>query len=205
MNVKVQFPDEQRREKWIAITLCLLLLLCYTYVFPRWADPNQDSRLDMVVAVVDEGTFQIDRYVENTVDHARAATYPLTVGRGLLLGYSVVTKYPSTLVVGILFVYTFSRLSDWRRIGWVVLPGALIAAGWMIYNTAVFGSSFELGYSYSELWTEQHHTGFMSLTWPCWEAIWGITFSALGFLSRKRQASAAGIRGRDGSLVARGM
>jgi len=99
----------------------------------------------------------------------------LTVG--LLLGYSVVTEYPSTLIVGILFLHTFCRLSDRRRISWVIFTGALIAAGWMTYNNAIFGSPFELGYSYSELWTKQHHTGFMSLTWPHWDAIWGITFS----------------------------
>jgi len=96
---------------------------------------------------------------------------------GLLLGYSVVTEYPSVLIVGILFLYTFYRLSDRRCIGWVILAGVLIAAGWMTYNTAVFGSPLELGYGHSELWTEQHHTGFMSLTWPHWKALWGITFS----------------------------
>jgi hypothetical protein len=79
--------------------------------------------------------------------------------------------------VGILFLYTFYRIDDRRRIGWVILTGALVAAGWMIYNTAIFGSPTELGYSYSELWTEQHHTGFMSLKLPYWEALWGITFS----------------------------
>jgi hypothetical protein len=96
---------------------------------------------------------------------------------GLLLGYSVITEYPSALVVGILFLYTLYCLSDRQYIGWVVLAGALIAAGWMVYNTIVFGSPLELGYNRSELWTEQHHTGFMSLGRPHWEAVWGITFS----------------------------
>jgi len=311
------------RERLSEIVLFLLLLVCYTYVLPRWADPNQNSRLDMVVAVVDDGTFQIDDYVENTVDYAKvgehyysdkapgvaflgipvyavlkgflnlpimdgvmdwlvdnealkatlreggtgllehkvcfaiaqvalafmASALPTalmgvlmyrllarftarpwprvgvvlgyglltpafayagafyghqlsaaclfiafylvfmeTMGTkslstrsllavGLLLGYSVVTEYPSILIVGILFLYTFYLLSDRRRIAWVILTGALVAAGWMAYNTAVFGSPLELGYGHSELWTEQHHTGFMSLTQPHWGAIWGITFS----------------------------
>lgn len=52
------------------ILIFLVLMLCYGYFFPRWADPNQNSRLDMVFAVVEDGTFQIDRYVENTVDYA---------------------------------------------------------------------------------------------------------------------------------------
>jgi hypothetical protein len=312
--------SEQHRERWMAIGLFLPLLLCYTYTLPRWADPNQNSRLDMVVAVVEDGTFQIDAYVENTVDYAKVGehyysdkapgaaflgipvyamlkglldlpimdnvmdiladnealkatlreggtgllahkvrfaiaqvaltfvasalptalmgtlmynllgrfttrpwprigvvlgyglltpafayagafyghqlsaaclfgafylvflgTKPLStwslLAVGLLLGYSVITEYPSAIIVGILFLYTFCRLSDRRRIGWVGLTGALIAAGWMTYNTVVFGSPLELGYSHSELWTEQHHTGFMSLTWPRKEAIWGIIFS----------------------------
>lgn len=300
--------------------LFLLLLVSYTYFLPRWADQNQNSRLDMVIAVVEDGTFRIDTYVANTVDYARvgehyysdkapgaaflgipayavlkgfldlpimgslmdrlesneafkatlreggtglleqkvrfaiaqaaltlvASALPtalmgalmyrllarftrrpwprvgvvlgyglltpafayaggfyghqlsaaclfgafyltfvrarsLTVRSllaiGLLLGYSVITEYPSILIVSILFLYTVHRLRDWRRVVWVVLPGALIAVVWMIYNNAVFGSPLELGYSYSELWTDQHHIGFISLTWPHWEAIWGITFS----------------------------
>ena len=310
-----------RHEKWIAASLFLLLLLCYTYTLPRWADPNQNSRLDMVVAVVEDGTFQIDAYVENTVDYAKVGEHyysdkapgaalagipvyaalkqildlpimdglmdrlasnealqatlreggsglleakvrfaiaqvaltfvtaalptalmgaliyrllarftarpwpriwvvlgyglltpafayagsfyghqlsaallfgvfylvfikqkrlgrPTLLGIGLLLGYSVITEYPSALVGGVLFLYVFYRLDDKRRIGWVMLAGVLIAAGWMAYNTAVFGAPLELGYSHSELWTKQHETGFMSLTLPHWEAIWGITFGA---------------------------
>jgi len=311
------------RERLIGIALFLLLLVCYTYVLPRWADPNQNSRLDMVIAVVEDGTFQIDAYVENTVDYAKVgehyysdkapgaaflgipvyavlrvfldspivsdvmdelgnsealkatlreggtgllehkvrfaiaqmaltfvtsalptaligalmyhllarftarpwprigvvlgygllspafayagsfyghqlsaaclfvAFYLVFIGAkslsswsllavGLLLGYSVITEYPSVPLVGILFLYTFCRLTGRRRIAAiarVILPGAVITAGWLTYNTVVFGAPFELGYSYSELWTEQHHTGFMSLTWPRWEAIWGVTFS----------------------------
>jgi hypothetical protein len=319
--MKAQQSRETQREKSIALALFLLLCLCYTYTFPRWADPNQNSRLDMVFAVVEDGTFQIDDYVENTVDYAKVgehyysdkapgaaflgipvyavlkqvldlplmdgvmdflthnqalqdtlreggtgllehkvrfaiaqvaltlvtATLPtalmgvllyrllarftarvwprivvvlgyglltpvlayagafyghqlsaallfaafyllLTRARplstrallvlGLLLGYSVVTEYPSVLIVGVLFLYAWYGLQERRRIAWVVLSGALIATAWMVYNNAVFGSPLELGYSHSELWTEQHHTGFMSLTWPRWEAVWGITFGA---------------------------
>ena len=312
-----QVGDWLHTDLRIALGVFVLLFLCYTYTLPRWADPNQNSRLDMVVAVVEDGTFQIDRYVENTVDYARVgdhyysdkapgvaflgipiyaatkvvldlpvwervvervaqnealvatlraegtgllvekvrfavaqvtltallaaaptaligsllylmlgaftdARWPriglvlvyglLTpvfayggalyghqlsaaclvgafyllfrgerrtgalLGVGALLGYSVVTEYPSVLLVGILFIYAFYRLERKERIAWVILPGALIAAGWMTYNTLIFGGPLELGYSYSELWTEQHEAGFMSLTYPHWEAIWGITF-----------------------------
>ena len=309
------------RTRRVEILIFSALVICYVYFFPRWADPNQNSRLDMIVAAVEDGTFQIDAYVENTVDYARvgehyysdkapgaaflgipvyvvlkgflnlpmmdsvmdklagnqalqatlweggtglsehkvrfaiaqvalafvASALPtalvgvllyrllarftarpcprvavvlgyglltpafayagafyghqlsaaclfiafyltfMSTNRlltrallaiGLLSGYSVVTEYPSVLIVGVLLLYVLYRLRDKRRIGWTILTGALVAIGWMTYNAAVFGSPFELGYSHSELWTEQHHTGFMSLTLPHWEAIWGITFGA---------------------------
>ena len=98
---------------------------------------------------------------------------------GFLLGYSVVTEYPSAFLVCILVSYVFCQLlkaGPWQRIGWVMLSGALVAAGWMAYNNAIFGGPLNLGYEYSELWVQQHQTGFMSLTIPQWEAIWGITF-----------------------------
>jgi hypothetical protein len=319
---------KQRITNWFTqenqnqIGLFLILLFCYSYFFPRWADPNQNSRLNMVVAVVEDGTFQIDKYVQNTVDYAKIGEHyysdkapgaaflgiPIYAGLkgfldltvidklmdrltnneafkatlrtdgsgileqkvrfalaqvlltfvvsslstawlgvlfyrflvhfsrsswsrigvvlgyglltpafayagafyghqlsaillfsafylvftrsktlsikllfavGILLGYSVVTEYPTVLIVGILYLYTLSILyvqGYWWRIGWVTLAGGLVAIGWMTYNTAIFGGPLEMGYSYSELWVDQHHTGFMSLTFPRWEAIWGITF-----------------------------
>jgi len=57
-----------RRIDW---AIFLTVLVASLYVLPRWADPNQNSRLDMVVAVVDDHTFRIDNYVHNTVDYAR--------------------------------------------------------------------------------------------------------------------------------------
>ena len=47
----------------------------------------------------------------------------------------------------------------------------------MAYNTYIFGGPLTLGYSYSELWVDEHNTGFMSLTLPHWASSWGITFS----------------------------
>jgi hypothetical protein len=51
--------------------LVLLLLLCYGYVLPRWADWNQNSRFDLTVAIVEHGTLTIDCCVANTGDYAR--------------------------------------------------------------------------------------------------------------------------------------
>lgn len=98
---------------------------------------------------------------------------------GLLLGYSVITEYPTVLMAGIIFLYTFywlQRQGRWAHIFYVMLTGGIVAVGWMLYNTLIFGGPLSLGYEHSELWTGQHETGFMSLTMPHWDALWGITF-----------------------------
>lgn len=315
------------------IAIFLIALLCYGYFFPRWADNNQNSRLNMVVAVVDDGTFRIDRYVHGqlgygkTVDYAKvgghyysdkapgaaflgipiyaglrfaldwpvmdrlterlanseafkatlresgssvmqdkvryavaqvalsfltnavpsallcvllyqlargfgarpsasafvalayglltpafayanafyghqlsatllvAAFYLIfTLGQsgapqpsalrslaiGLLLGYSVVTEFPAALVAGILTlyaIYVYLRRAAGGHLVWVFIGLAACTAALMIYNNAIFGGPFKLGYSSSELWQQQHSAGFMSLTLPHWEAAFGITFS----------------------------
>ena len=337
MKQKSSWLTQERLDQ---IGLFVILLLCYTYFFPHWADPNQNSRLDMVVAVVEDGTFQIDKYVHNTVDYAKVGEHyysdkapgtaflgiPLYAGLkvfldapqmdglmtrlsnneafkatlrehgsgillqkvrfalaqvvltwvisvlpsaflglviyrfsahfktgrwsriglilgyglltpafayawafyghqlsaallfsafwlafrigeaaneegdgeqssfprrqtprlalrlltiGLLLSYSVITEYPSALIAIILGFYTLHslyRLGRWQQIGWMIPGAALVAVGLMAYNMAVFGGPFKLGYNQSELWQTQHHTGFMSLTLPHGEALWGITF-----------------------------
>jgi hypothetical protein len=112
--------------------------------------------------------------------HADRFTPAKAVVSGLCLAYSVVTEYPAALLAGVVFLYLAYRLHQNRaliQMSWVIGAGLAVAAGWMAYNTAVFGGPLELGYGYSELWTDQHETGFMSLTMPHWNAVWGITFS----------------------------
>lgn len=306
-------------ERRTAVGLFAFLAIVYVYVFPRWADPNQDSRLKMVVAVVDDGTFQIDRYLGATVDYAkvnghyysdkapgvafigipiyaalrslpildaltdrlenssafqstlrpdgsgvnahkvrfalaqvviafmvgvlptalmsalmylwlaqvspnvtirwlvalgyglltpvyayansmyghqlsaallfgafyvvstarRALHVSTLLGVGGLMSYAVVTEYPAAVITGVLFIYTayrLYRLGQWRSLAWAALSAAGVAAGWMMYNTYIFGGPLNLGYNYSELWLDKHNTGFMSLSLPQPEAMWGITF-----------------------------
>ncbi len=318
-----------RAERHASILLLLAALLAYAYIFPRWADPNQNSRLNMVVAVVDDGTFQIDRYVSNTVDYAKidghyysdkapgvawlgipiyaglrmlldlpvitglterlanseafkstlredgsgvrtdkvrfaiaqivlsmitnalptaftvsmiflllgrwgsgafaaagaraavALSYGLltpafayanafyghqlsaallfgaffwlqmrgasqlsavaALGIGMLLGYSVVTEFPAVLVAAALWIYAAWLLLRAKRpmlLAPMTAGVLLCAAALMIYNNALFGGPLKLGYGNSELWEKQHGAGFMSLTMPHLDAMWGITFGA---------------------------
>ena len=313
----------QRRGNEIAVFL--ITLVCFTYFLPRWADQSANSRLNMIVAVVDDGTFRIDKYVHNTTDYAKvgdhyysdkapgpaflgipiyavldaalnlpvldrlserlansdafratlrtdgsgvlkdkvrfalalvvlsfvicavpsailcvllyraalrftgnawvgvavALTYglltpafayanafyshqlvaALTFGGfylalgigepnrptstrrllaiGALLGYSIISEYPTALIVTIILGYTAYRLwrvSEIKRAAWL-LPGLIMCAVvLMIYNTALFGGPFKLGYNNSELWVKEHSTGFLSLTYPHMDALLGITF-----------------------------
>jgi hypothetical protein len=52
------------------LALIAVLFLAYVYVLPRWSDWSQNSRLNLVLAVADDGTVKIDRYVANTGDYA---------------------------------------------------------------------------------------------------------------------------------------
>jgi hypothetical protein len=312
------------KERWRSWTVFAVVLVSAAYTFPRWADPNQNSRLDMVVAMVDGHTFQIDPYVGNTVDFAQvgnhyysdkapgsavlgagayAAVKPLLalpmiqrlearlgeseafrstlrpggtgilntkvrfaliqvllslllasvptallavgmyrwlanvtpsvaprllttlaygllspafayagafyghqlsaallfgaflltfggrekmgaarlIGIGALLAVSVVTEYPSALIAVILGLYVAAITLRQKRVAalsWLLLASAPFVIAWLQYNTVVFGSPLNLGYSYSTLWLSQHHTGFMSLTLPHWESLWGVTFGS---------------------------
>lgn len=323
-KIDLNAPVDGKTQRRIAWVLFFILMAVYSYIFPRWADPNQNSRLDMVVAVVEDGTFQIDRYVDNTVDYARVgdhyysdkapgaaflgipvyasirwffdtpvfgslverlsqnaafqqtlradgsgiledkvrfaiaqivlslalAAFPTALlgvflymllgrwvaspffragivlayglltpafayaqsfyghqlsaallvgalvlllrenrqprfwtwfGAGFLLGYSVITEFPAVLAAGCIALYGLADLLKRRNIqgaGWMILGGGIPVAAWMIYNTIIFGGPLSLGYSYSEQWMTQHHTGFMSLSMPTWEAAWGITFGS---------------------------
>lgn len=47
------------RIRWLVF---LLLLVSYAYFLPRWADWSQTSRLDLTLAIVDQGTLKIDDY-----------------------------------------------------------------------------------------------------------------------------------------------
>jgi hypothetical protein len=82
------------------LLLFLLTLFCSTYFFPRWADVNVNSRLDMVFAIVHDGTLRIDRYVRNTVDYA------------MVDGHYYSDKAPGAALLGVPLYAPFSLLMD---------------------------------------------------------------------------------------------
>jgi hypothetical protein len=88
-----------------AIALFLVLLACYAYFPPRWAEWNQNSRFDLVLAIVDDHSVQIDRYVANTGDYAYVD------------GHYYSDKAPGTALLGVPVYAAFRALA----------PSALLA------------------------------------------------------------------------------
>ncbi|HLF25342.1 MAG TPA: hypothetical protein VJG32_03305 [Anaerolineae bacterium] len=305
-----------------ALLLFAILLVCYTYFLPRWADWNQNSRFYLVRAVVEKGTLAIDAYAENTGDYATinghtysdkapglsfaaapiyavvnaatripaieriiqrlanspafadtlnsegtglledkihaalglaASTFvlvmlpsaalgvmlyaflaqiglprlvctitPLIYGLatiafpysgafyghqfvavllfaafylaflmrrrrigarampviGFLLSYAVISEFPAGLIAVAIALYAVYATPDRRWILGAIVVGLppLVLLG--AHNAAIFGAPFKLGYEYSTLWSAEHSTGFLSLTYPTFQAVWGITLDS---------------------------
>ena len=83
------------KKHWRVWWVFVLLLIIYAYFFPRWADWNQNSRFDLVLAVVDKNTLQIDEYYHNTGDYA------------LYDGHYYSDKAPGTSFMGIPIYWAF--------------------------------------------------------------------------------------------------
>jgi MFS family permease len=321
-------PDGQpqipisKKERRVEILLFILLLGCFVYFFPPWADWSQNSRLNLTLAIVDEGTLSIDSYVGNTGDYAffegryyldkapgpsflavpvYAAVRPILlsapmqnvlvrIGRsaafedtlneegtglrtdkiyfatvllivtfvtisipstvlgvlifrflrylnlqagwaaivaliyglatnafpysgaffshqlvafllfgafylaflikggklhpawsiltGFMLGYALISEYPTFLIALAVFVYTVLSLKDKRWVAAFIAGGIPPGLMLMIYNWLIFRTPLPVGYRYSELYVEQHSVGLISLTYPKLDALWGITFSS---------------------------
>ncbi|NWG17781.1 MAG: hypothetical protein HXY41_14230 [Chloroflexi bacterium] len=96
---------------------------------------------------------------------------------GLLFGLATITEYPVVPFLGIIFIWAAIRMPNRLALYRVVLaaiPLGLIFAG---YNYAIFGTPLPAGYEYSTNWQSEHQTGFMSLTMPSLERLYGLTFS----------------------------
>src|SRR5690349_9935813 len=94
------------------VRVFLVSFLIYAYFMPRWADWNIDSRLDLVHAVVDDHSLQIDRYHWNTWDKA------------VYKGHYYSDKAPGTAFLGVVVygVYAAARSTpgasgvlDWAK------------------------------------------------------------------------------------------
>lgn len=111
------------------------------------------------------------------------------VALGALFASALVMEYPAALIVAALGIWTLVIL--WRtktllRLGWLALGSAPFLALLALYDRAAYGTLLPTGYEHSTLWQDRHSDGFVSLTYPKPDAMWGITFGdfrGLFFLS----------------------
>jgi hypothetical protein len=100
---------------------------------------------------------------------------------GSLLGLSVISQYETVLVAGPFVLYGLSLATGWRervRRGlWLVAGGLPPGLVLVVYDFISFNTPLPVGYEYSILWADRHSQGFMSLTYPHLDALWGLTFS----------------------------
>lgn len=92
--------NRAHRNRVNQIAIFVIALLCYIYFFPRWADWNQNSRLNQVLAMVDDGVLYIDAYADNTGDYA------------IYNGRRYSDKAPGTAFIGIPIYLAFKAVSQ---------------------------------------------------------------------------------------------
>jgi hypothetical protein len=110
-QTKPTAPDTGTRDRRICWLLFLALLTCYAYFPPRWGDWNQNSRLSLVMAMVDRGTLHIEGYYDGVL---QTGDYALYNGRV----YS--TKPPGTAFLGVPVYWGLSRVLDSRPLATVI-------------------------------------------------------------------------------------
>lgn len=109
---------------------------------------------------------------------------------GFLLGYAIITEYPSVIACAAIAMYVVTIPHRGRSLGLLMgvaaLPPLAIAA---IYNWLCFGGPLHIGYANlagPQTLRNGQAQGFFGITYPHFNALWGITFSpyrGLFFLS----------------------
>jgi hypothetical protein len=98
---------------------------------------------------------------------------------GALFGAALTMEYPAAMVVGTLGCWTLVLLWRYRelaRLAWIALGAAPFLGVLALYDHAAYGTLLPTGYEHSTLWQDRHGEGFLSLTYPKVDALWGITF-----------------------------
>lgn len=110
--------------------------------------------------------------------HRKELSPAWVLAAGFLLGISLISEYPTFLIALAVFIYIVVTIPVKRWILGLLAAGTPPVALMMAYNLAVFHTPLPVGYRYSELYTELHSIGLLSLTYPHPEALWGITFGS---------------------------
>ncbi|MGZ3673085.1 MAG: hypothetical protein ACXVCO_02140 [Ktedonobacterales bacterium] len=99
---------------------------------------------------------------------------------GLLLGYALITEYPTALIAAALTLYALTTPATGRRLAaWLAagaIPPLLVGA---LYNTLAFGGPLSLGYAHldgPQVFRTGQAQGIMGVTYPHLDALWQTTF-----------------------------
>ena len=99
---------------------------------------------------------------------------------GLLLGYAIITEYPTALLAGALGLYALTACPSPRQVtlwlGLGALPPLLLGA---LYNMLTFGAPLALGYSHlagPTTFRVGQSQGLLGVTTPHLDALWQTTF-----------------------------
>ena len=95
---------------------------------------------------------------------------------GVLLSTAVLLEYLAVVLCVPIALFALYKYRG-QAITFGLLGGIPALLILVAYDLLAFGTPLPIGYQHSALWQEQHSTGFMSLTHPTWESIWGLTFS----------------------------
>lgn len=98
---------------------------------------------------------------------------------GVLFSLATITEYPIVPFLGVIFIWAAIKMPNRLALYRVVLgaiPLGLVFAG---FNYAMFETPMPVGYNYSINWQDEHQTGFLSLTVPTLERIYGLTISPI--------------------------
>lgn len=96
---------------------------------------------------------------------------------GALFGLTAITEYPVVPFLGVIFLWAAIVMPNRLALYRVVLGAAPLGLIFAAYNYAAFNTPLPVGYEYSTLWQTEHQTGFLSLTAPSLERLYGLTFS----------------------------
>ncbi len=154
------------KEKWIA----LVIALCISLGTPIFAYGGAFYGHSLA-AVLAFSIFFL--WMEVRQFNAQITSNRLFLS-GLLIGFMVLTEYPTLIIAIILIGYMIwvirsKQLSwDWKTVGWFFAGGAIPFLMFISYNWICFGSPLEVGYANESLSEFQavHSEGIMGIGWP---------------------------------------
>lgn len=93
---------------------------------------------------------------------------------GLLLGWALISEYPTALIILAMVVYYFSivwrnpAFRHWRSLGWPMIGGAIPVLLMLVYNKLCFNNFFSIGYKnlVDPYFQSEMAKGLMGIQWP---------------------------------------